>query len=755
MGTCPERLCMISASQRARAAEKRADVAEASADTAIQKAHAVIQSAEEDKRRAQEYEKKARKELEQLREELEVERERSRRTTFGELLQYCHTIFSAPLGVEKLTSCTEVETLQSKGKFCPLKLELWESCDTEQEKIYRAVRMCLEPPGSAAFRLFTSRLGLKSMGEYFDRPISSERDVAALGQFTVESQVQKILAEFCNIAAARAEFRLGSGVRFDSHANCLDDVEADKQQDRTADGKDEELSNCQHLRPEQYCIYQVDGENNKLIMTVGYKPPHILHVENIRLGLRPMEFWKEILNAKTIPNDLEKKIEYDAAFLTGSAIVHAYHVMIRKGLEYSYVSTGLALIMLRVPYDSPGTLYYRLFEPNSEITPQDDKRLTAPLTSVARVLGLCLMSCSSTLRDQKWRDTAKRDLPIWPASFNTTPFRATQTELNASPAALRNSYTATVEDTSAETSTTCQPSQFSIMSPTEDCRMPTPTRMRRHLTPDADTNTGPMRQKRRISENAEPSGIQKNLKTRENDSQKDTAQFCTQRCFLGLQYGRSLDEQCPNVALHRLGTNGDHHQILPGTLVRKIEKQLNKEVGHGCTSISGCASTGPLFKITSSTPGYTMVGKGASCDLWKEKVSREADIYRILHQAQGSAVPVVLGTVDLKMTYFSHEADINHMLLMAWGGEQIENCEDKSFKREVKRSEKEIRSLGVIHHNIQPQNTLWNPELRRALIIDFDRSQLDSLPIDKRQFLMGKKIRDPSGRKRPSSVPLE
>ncbi|GAQ39718.1 hypothetical protein ANI_1_1604064 [Aspergillus niger] len=681
-------------------ASQQADVAEESAAT-LQRARAAIQNAKEDKLRAQENAKRAREEGERFREELEVERERSRQ----------------PLRVEKLTRCTKGKIPQPKGKYCPLKLELWKSCDTEQQKIYRAVRYYLEPPGSAALRLFTSRLGLESMGEYFDRPIGSERDVAAFEQFTVESQVQKILTELCNIPAARAEFRLGSGVRFDSHANCLDDVEADKQQDRTADGKDEELSNCQHLRPEQYCIYQVDGGNNKLIMTVGYKPPHILHVENIRLGLRPMKFWKEILDAKTIPNDLEKKIEYDAAFLTGSAIVQAYHVMITKGLEYSYVSTGLALIMLRVPYDSPGTLYYRLFEPNSEITSQDDKGLTAPLTPVARVLGLCLMSCSSTLRDQNWRDTAKRDLPIWTASFNTTPFRATQTEnLDNVPAIPIFYYVA-------------------------DRRLQ-----------DADSDS---RQKRRISENAEPSGIQKNLKTRENDSHKDTAQFCTQRCFLGLQYGRSLDEQCPNVALHRLGANGDHHQILPETLVRKIEKQLNKEVGHGCTPISGCASTGPLFKITSSTLGYTMVGKGASSDLWKEKVSHEADIYRILHQAQGSAVPVVLGTVNLRMAHFSHGAEIDHMLLMAWGGERIENCEDKSFKSEVKRSEKEIRSLGVIHHNIQPRNTLWNPELRRALIIDFDRSQLDSLPIEKRQFLMGKKIRDLYGRKRPSSVPLE
>ncbi|BCR94865.1 uncharacterized protein AKAW2_11911A [Aspergillus luchuensis] len=217
-----------------------------SADTTLQRARAAIQIAEEDRLRAQEKAKEARKEgerlieeleaeRERLREELEVERERSRRTTFGELLQYCHIIFSQPVRVENLTRCTKGKIPQPRGKYCPLKLELWENCDTEQQEIYRAVLNYFEPPGSAALRLFTPHLGLESMGEYFDRPISSERDVAALEQFTVESQVQKILAELCNIPAARDKFQLGSGVRFDSHANCLDDVEADKEQDRTAE----------------------------------------------------------------------------------------------------------------------------------------------------------------------------------------------------------------------------------------------------------------------------------------------------------------------------------------------------------------------------------------------------------------------------------------------------------------------------------------------------------------------------------------
>ncbi|GAA86116.1 similar to An07g02510 [Aspergillus luchuensis IFO 4308] len=491
-------------------------------------------------------------------------------------------------------------------------------------------------------------------------------------------------------------------------------------------------------------------------MTVEYKPPHKLPVEEIRLGLRPLEFWKEIVKTKTTPTDGEEKRKYDAAVLTGSAVVQEYRVMIMKGLQYSYVSTGLALIMLRVPYHEPGTLYYHLFEPNSEISLQDGKRPTnPPLTSVARVLCLCLMSCSVEVRDKAWREKAKKDLPTWTTGFDTTSSEIPQFEPNQSPTASQHSHSTTIKSDSTSCSS-YQPSHSSVgSSPTENHRMPTRASSRRHRTPDADTNTGPRRQKRRISENAEPSGLQEDTDCRGDDTNKDTAQFCTQRCLLGLQHGRSLDEQCPNVALHRLGANGDHHQILPETLVRKIEKQLNKEFDHGCTPIGGCASTGPLFKITSSTLGYTVVGKGASANLWKEKVSHEADIYRILHQAQGSAVPVVLGTVDLRMTYFSHEADINHMLLMAWAGKQIDNCEDKSFKREVKRSEKEIRSLGVIHHKIQRQNALWNPELRRVLIIDFDYSQLDSLPNEKRQFLMGKKIRDPYGRKRPSSVPLE
>lgn len=85
--------------------------------------------------------------------------------------------------------------------------------------------------------------------------------------------------------------------------------------------------------------------------------------------------------------------------------------------------------------------------------------------------------------------------------------------------------------------------------------------------------------------------------------------------------------------------------------------------------------SGAPFKIVCAWYGYTIIGKGTTERLWKE-VSNEAVIYRILRKAQGSAIPVFLGTIDLAMTYFLHGAgEIRHMLLMAWASEKISGLE--------------------------------------------------------------------------------
>ncbi|CAG8106615.1 unnamed protein product [Penicillium salamii] len=69
------------------------------------------------------------------------------------------------------------------------------------------------------------------------------------------------------------------------------------------------------------------------------------------------------------------------------------------------------------------------------------------------------------------------------------------------------------------------------------------------------------------------------------------------------------------------------------------------------------------------------------------------------------------------------------MLLMGWGGESTISMElTPILLKEIHKSNKEIKSLGIIHDDLRLDNVLWNKELERALIIDFHRSTLQSQP---------------------------
>ncbi|KAE8337904.1 hypothetical protein BDV24DRAFT_154043 [Aspergillus arachidicola] len=145
-----------------------------------------------------------------------------------------------------------------------------------------------------------------------------------------------------------------------------------------------------------------------------------------------------------------------------------------------------------------------------------------------------------------------------------------------------------------------------------------------------------------------------------------------------------------------------------------------------------CGSSGAPFKITCSTFGYTVVGKGTTSKHWR-KVSREAEVYGVRQRAQGSAIPVFLGAINLAKTYFLHGAGrIRHMLFMGWDGENVGHAVNKTIQRAISRSVKNIRYFGISYHDLRPENILWNAELQRALIIDSHLCSLDRRPLHKR-----------------------
>ena len=79
----------------------------------------------------------------------------------------------------------------------------------------------------------------------------------------------------------------------------------------------------------------------------------------------------------------------------------------------------------------------------------------------------------------------------------------------------------------------------------------------------------------------------------------------------------------------------------------------------------------------------------------------------------------------MAQSYFLHGAgEIQHMLLMAWGGEPLSQSQWQDKLSGVKKSHATIRELGVHHGDVRLPNTLWNSELNRVLIIDFHKSEL-------------------------------
>ncbi|GKZ94888.1 hypothetical protein AnigIFM59636_008619 [Aspergillus niger] len=709
---------------------------------------ALFLKAEDERKRAEEREKRAeerqRKEAELRRQAEERERqaeererqqrERNRPTTFPEFIQHCHDLLWRPLRAQTPSRSTTGRIPAPIGKHCPIRLLPWTDCEARQREIYQSVCRYLQRVGEDAPQLFASLVELEGLGRRFARrPISSEQDLETYERLTVEDHVHEIIAELCKIPEACEEFRLGNGIWFDNHPNALDD-------DNIFDAS--QPSTTKPSKPDQFCIYQRDGDRRTLLTTVEYKPPHKLSAANLRLGLRPMDFWREVVQPERVPTEEPEKSTYYAERLVGSAIVQEFHVMIQEGLEYSYVTNGLVDVQLWVPYDDPTTLYYHLGDPGI-YGMAGDAGPVIPRTRIERTLCLCLMSFRTFLRDQAWRNAARGNLPKWHTSYDSDRSQIVVVDLPRGPNVDdTSSEFASPEQSTSEYLTSSSPITTGPLVTTRAAARCAPPSHPSHHESSSDSEADPTAsagRKRGFSQVTSSPPTQRSAPRADRQGNQSgqcrshNAPYCTQRCLLGLQRGGTLDPKCPNTELHMLGGRPDRHPIGAADLMKRLKMQLDQDLDHNCTPIGPCGSSGAPFKITCATFGYTVVGKGTTAKLWGE-VAREADVYQVLQRAQGSAVPVFLGAINLALTYFLHGAGrIRHMLLMGWGGESVGHTTlDRTVQRAISRSVKEIRRFGVVHRDLRPENILWNAELQRALIIDFHLCTLERRPLDKR-----------------------
>ena len=136
-----------------------------------------------------------------------------------------------------------------------------------------------------------------------------------------------------------------------------------------------------------------------------------------------------------------------------------------------------------------------------------------------------------------------------------------------------------------------------------------------------------------------------------------------------------MDENCPNILLHRTVESGTRHPINASELASLLGERLKQNLYRDCIALDPCGlsgkigAIGALFNLSLAQYGYIFVAKGTQ-SAHLARLQHEGFIYSRLERLQGEVVPVFLGIVDLTGGYLlPGGARVIHMMLMSWGGQ--------------------------------------------------------------------------------------
>ena len=458
----------------------------------------------------------------------------------------------------------------------------------------------------------------------------------------------------------------------------------------------------------------------------------------LRAGFRQMQLEKDVLSRvsesqglKT--NELNKqarayRLQFQADQLCAALATLNFHYMVENGLEYSFVETGENLIFFRIDMDDPSTLLYHVADyPNwcaNELAEGHSFHLN-PLfperspeqTAVAQLMTICALAVRSPVRNQKWRHEIGRQLKKCECDGLT--IRPPPVDDNA-----------ILVDVQTETKRTKTSKSWKIV------KSKISYKLKGKKKPTQPNTTGDLKDPR--IDNAdddveytipEPGPGARGVIEHEDeelDWEAQVERYCTLGCLKGMMRGGLIDPSCPFLASHQIENN--KHTIDPTKFASLVQEQLAKDMDHNCEVLGHPGTTGALFRITLASHGYRFIGKG-TVKAYVARLKREAWFYEKLGPLQGREIPVCMGGIDLVDRYYlTLGVSIRHMLLMGWGGVDMEELERESDRMQdrsgvqMRAALAKMRRLGVVHGDTADRNLLWNKDLKQTLLIDFERA---------------------------------
>ena len=705
-------------------------------------------------------------EIQRLTQRLLAAEQRTQKTTLNEYLQACHEHLHKPLRVETNKSWTSKGVPRPGNRYYPKVLKEWGNLAGEQQKVFSKACDIFHPKGQSALRLFSPNLSVEDQGRlHCNIRIANEASLRTYEKSAIEVQVADIISRLSEIVQDSEEFELGQGIIFENDPNSLSEM-AEEVQERLHAQRPRTLppivppsTSCDSsdlgpglTRADQYCTYKNVGGERQLLFIVEYKPPHKLSIGNLS-RFRPMDVKKEVMDRIDIPppvptdkteedaeqsgeerapgqaanaKAIEDRLQYNADKVFMAVATQTFHYMIENGLEYSYVTTGEAFVFLHINWKDPTTLLYHVTVPTDEAN-DDGSDFPYSQTAIGQVLGLCLMSFKSEQRDHARRQDAKKQLEKHPVTSLETIVLQTPASERKLAAGKKRAQKSPLYKGGKKVPVT---SEYSLRS--KKCE---PGDLPKNFDDEQDDPDGPnsltrpsasSSGRRRGKSDDQRKSEGRNSSNQASSSHGAQRQYCTQRCFLGIVRGSSLDKNCPNASLH--GRRGRKHAVDQSKFLDLVQKQLTEDLDHNCDPLGLQGARGALFKVTLASHGYVFVGKG-TVQAFVPDLRHEGDVYRRLEKLQGAVVPVCLGNIDLTEWYYLDVGvRILHMLLMSWGGNlagEDESMKDSSeLNKEIKRTVTEVRRAGVDQMDVRPPNLLWNREAQRVMLIDFERAAM-------------------------------
>ncbi|CZR49931.1 uncharacterized protein FPRO_16136 [Fusarium proliferatum ET1] len=628
-----------------------------------------------------------------------------------------------------------------RNKWCPKSLQPWDEFINEQRLTFGRLNDSF-PIDS---RVFENRAFLAGLGDRVSqRRIADEKSLEYFLHNSVEDPVRVIIRKLGEVEQVTAVFEIGDGIVFENHPHALGDTaeEVVERESPATPRTPDHGRDLNQLRPDQICVTRSSNEPsapNTMVYISEYKSPCKLTAQHLRIGLRKMDIYKEVVNRKTIPTpkDPDALFRYHAERLTASAITQTYHYMIESGLEYGNLTIGEATVFLKIDWNEPETLLYHLAEPKYEVSAHPDN--SHMWTAVGQYLAFTLMALGSPGEQhehgQEERRRVMNNLKTWAEDFETTLRSIPENERSASSEHSPDYQPTTYNGVERSPYLLCrrrrrasEPQIDEILSRRDDRREPSDDESTR--PPDTPTPAG--------RSTGQASRRSQRLASRpRGDSHQQGRQYCTQKCLLGLVRGDCLDPKCPNIALHCSNRPTQTcHPVSHSKWLALLQEQLERSLDEGITRLRQGGSRGVLFKVTLLAYGYTFISKG-TVRAFVSDLTHEAAVYDRLSPLQGRNVPVFLGAIDLrsinKIYYYFHRVYVVHMALLSWGGDGLIDAWEssdapKNLENMAVASLRAMHQKGVIHRDGRLENMLFNREVNSVMMIDFEMASLVEPP---------------------------